>query len=150
MFTVKQVSEVLGISPHALRFYDNEGLLPLLERTESRRRMFSLEDIEWVYTIQCWRATGMSVAEIKRYIELARIGDDTFDERHAMIRRQRDRAVEEVNAAKQRVKILESKVKWYEEMKKGANPNKWKPDIRKMVDEALSGKKKRKKHIDFV
>ncbi len=57
MFTVKEVSEIMGISPHSLRFYDKEGLLPTLSRTESKRRMFSYEDLEWVYNIQCWRAT---------------------------------------------------------------------------------------------
>ena len=64
MFTVKEAAEIMGISPHSLRFYDKEGLFPSLARTESGRRMFSYEELEWVYTIQCWRATGMPLAEV--------------------------------------------------------------------------------------
>jgi DNA-binding transcriptional MerR regulator len=43
MFTVKEVSEILSVSPHALRFYDNEGLLPGLSRRNTHR-FFSYED----------------------------------------------------------------------------------------------------------
>lgn len=142
MFTVKEASEIMGISPHSLRFYDKEGLLPTLSRTESRRRMFSYEDLEWVYNVQCWRATGMPLAEIKRYIELLREGEETIEERYRMILKQREKAIEEVKAAKERVKMLEHKVNWYEALMKGADASKWRPNIRAIVDKTLAKKKR--------
>lgn len=142
MFTVKEASEIMGISPHSLRFYDKEGLLPTLSRTDSRRRLFSYEDLEWVYNIQCWRATGMPLAEIRRYIELARQGEGTLEERYRIILKQRDRAIEEAKAARERVKMLEYKVNWYEALRKGANPDKWRPNIPAIVEKALAKKKK--------
>lgn len=142
MFTVKEASEIMGISPHSLRFYDKEGLLPTLSRTNSRRRMFSYEDLEWVYNIQCWRATGMPLAEIRHYIELLREGNGTIEERYQIILRQRERAIEEAKAAKERVKMLEYKVNWYEALRNGANPNKWRPNIQAIVQKALAKKKK--------
>lgn len=144
MFTVKEVSEIMGISPHSLRFYDKEGLLPTLSRTDSRRRLFSYEDLEWVYNIQCWRATGMPLAEIRRYIELARQGEGTLEERYEIIQKQHARAVEEVKAAKERVKMLEYKVNWYEALRKGADPAKWRPNMQAVVQKALAKKKKEK------
>lgn len=143
MFTVKEAAEIMGISPHSLRFYDNEGLLPTLSK-RNKRRLFSYEDLEWVYNIMCWRDTGMSLADIRRYIELAREGDDTVDERYEMILRQRDRAIEEVKAARQRVKMLQRKVLWYQALKRGEDPNKWRPDIDALVKkaQAVNGKSK--------
>lgn len=141
MFTVKEAAEIMGISPHALRFYDNEGLLPTLSR-RNKRRLFSHEDLEWVYNIQCWRETGMSLADIRRYIELYREGDATIEERYQIILRQRDRAVEEIKAAKQRAKILQRKVLWYQDLMHGANPNKWRPNIHAMIKKAVARKKK--------
>lgn len=142
MFTVKEASEIMAISPHTLRFYDKEGLLPTLSRTESGRRMFSYEDLEWVYNIQCWRATGMPLAEVKRYIEMLREGDKTIAERYAIIRRQHERAIEEVRVAKERVKMLEYKTKWYQALMNGDDPNKWRPNIHAIVDKALAKRKK--------
>lgn len=142
MFTVKEVSEIMGVSAHSLRFYDKEGLLPTLSRSDNGRRMFTYEDLEWVYNIQCWRATGMPLAEIRRYIELAREGRGTIEERYRIILEQRERAVQEVKAAKERVKMLEYKVNWYEALRKGANPDKWRPNMRAIVQKALAKKKK--------
>lgn len=142
MFTVKEASEIMGISPHSLRFYDKEGLLPTLSRTESRRRLFSLEDLEWVYNIQCWRATGMPLAEIRRYIELAREGAGTVEERYRIILKQYDRAIEEAKAAKERVRMLQYKVNWYEALRRGADPNKWRPNMHAIVQKAQEKKKK--------
>ena len=142
MFTVKEAAEIMGINPHSLRFYDKEGLLPTLSRTESRRRMFSYEDLEWVYNIQCWRRTGMPLAEIKRYIELVREGEATIEERYQMILKQRDRAVEEAKAAKERVKMMQYKVNWYESLREGADPSRWRPNIHAIVQKALAKRKK--------
>lgn len=142
MFTVKEVSELMGISAHSLRFYDKEGLLPTLSRTESKRRVFSYEDLEWVYNIQCWRATGMPLAEIKRYIELLREGEQTIEERFQIILKQQEKAVEEVKAAQERVKILEYKVNWYKALMSGADSSKWRPNMRAIVEKKLAKKKK--------
>lgn len=142
MFTVKEASEIMGISPHSLRFYDKEGLLPTLSRTESKRRLFSYQDLEWVYNIQCWRATGMPLSEIKRYIELLREGDGTIEERYEIIQRQHARAIEEAKAAKERVKMLEYKTRWYQALMNGEDPNKWRPNIHAIVDKALAKRKK--------
>lgn len=143
MFTVKEAAELMEISPHSLRFYDNEGLLPSLSKRNGRR-MFTYEDLEWVYNIMCWRKTGMSLADIRRYIELAREGDDTVDERYEIILRQRERAMEEVKEAKQRLKMLHRKVMWYQALKAGDNPNRWRPDIEGMIRKAQAKKKKSK------
>lgn len=142
MFTVKEASEIMGISPHSLRFYDKEGLLPTLSRTESGRRMFSYEDLEWVYNIQCWRSTGMPLAEIRRYIGLLREGKETLEERFEIILQQRDRAIEEAKAARERVKILQYKVNWYEALRQGADPDKWRPNIHAIVQKAQAKKKR--------
>lgn len=144
MFTVKEAAEIMGISPHALRFYDNEGLIPTLSR-RNKRRLFSYEDLEWVYNIQCWRETGMSLADIRRYIELARQGEETMEERYEIIMRQRDRATEDVKAARQRLKILQRKVMWYQDLMNGADPSKWRPNIRQVVRKALDKKKTKEK-----
>ncbi len=142
MFTVKEASEIMGISAHALRFYDKVGSLPTLSRTGSGRRMFSYEDLEWVYNIQCWRATGMPLAEIKRYIGLLRQGDGTIQERYQIILKQREKAIEEAKAARERVKMLEYKVNWYQALLQGADPSKWRPNIRAIVEKAQARNKK--------
>ena len=144
MFTVKEVSEILDISPHTLRFYDNEGLLPGLTK-RNKRRLFSYDDLEWVYNIQCWRETGMSLADIRRYIEAAMEGESTLEERYNLILNQRDKVVEDIKTMKARLKLLERKTHWYQDLMRGADPNKWRPNMRALVKKAQeNGKLKTK------
>lgn len=140
MFTVKEVSEILNVSPHALRFYDNEGLLPGLSRRNTHR-LFSYEDLEWVRSVQCWRESGMSVADIRRYLELYSEGDGTLGERRQMILEQRDRAIAEVKAAKERVKMLDRKVQWHDALVAGEDPNKFRPNMYAIVEKAMKRKR---------
>jgi len=126
MFTVKQVSEILNITPHALRYYDNEGLLPGLLR-RNKRRLFSSDDVEWIRNIQCWRKSGMPVSYIKRYRELLSRGDRTFDERFKMIIELRDKAIQDVKEANERLELMEEKIKWYETTASEETADRFKP-----------------------
>ena len=54
-YTIKQVSELTGLSIPALRYYDKEGLLPDLRRKESGYRIFSDEDLYALELIACFK-----------------------------------------------------------------------------------------------
>ena len=44
-YTIKQVSQLTGLSISTLRYYDREGLLPELRRRESGYREFGESDL---------------------------------------------------------------------------------------------------------
>ena len=46
MYTVKQVSEITGISAYTIRFYDNEGLFPFVLRSANNVRLFSENNLD--------------------------------------------------------------------------------------------------------
>lgn len=73
-----------------LRFYDKEGLLPFVERSSGGIRIFQDTDLEWRRIIGCMKKAGMSIRDIRQYIEQAQRGDDTIALRLAMFRRQRE------------------------------------------------------------
>ena len=73
-----------------LRFYDKEGLLPFVERSPGGIRMFQDTDLEWLQITCCMKKAGMSIRDIRQYIEQAQRGDDTIVLRLAMFRRQRE------------------------------------------------------------
>ena len=73
-----------------LRYYDKEELPPFVERSSGGIRMFQESDFEWLQIIGCMKKAGMSIRDIRQYIELALRGDDSIDTRLAMFRQQRD------------------------------------------------------------
>lgn len=52
--------------------------------------MFRQSDFEWLRIIRCMKKAGMSIKDIRLYIELAMQGDDTIDTRLEMFRHQRE------------------------------------------------------------
>ena len=80
----------LDVPASTLRFYDKEGLLPFVERLPGGIRMFQESDFEWLQVIGCMKKAGMSIRDIRQYIEQAQRGDDTIALRLAMFRRQRE------------------------------------------------------------
>jgi len=136
MFTVKQVSKIMGISPHTLRFYDKEGLLPNLTRNSNGHRFFSRNDLQWVFIIQCFRDTGMPLAEIREYVKSAGKGNSTIQERYQIIKSQKIKVMESLETVKRQLKILDMKTEYYKALMRGESGEKWLPDIQSMIDEA--------------
>ena len=87
--TVGEISKLLNIPASTLRYYDKEGLLPFVERSSSGIRKFQDNDIEWLKMIECLKKSGMSIKDIKTYLELTLQGDDTIHERLELFKKQR-------------------------------------------------------------
>lgn len=80
----------LDVPASTLRFYDKEGMLPFVERLPGGIRMFQDTDLEWLQIIGCMKKAGMSIRDIRQYIEQAQRGDDTIALRLVILHRQRE------------------------------------------------------------
>jgi DNA-binding transcriptional MerR regulator len=84
-YSIHQVSEMMQLRPTVLRFYEKEGLLPSVKRSRSGIRRYSAEDLEWIGLIVCLKNTGMSIKQIKEFVDLSVQGDSTLKERCEML-----------------------------------------------------------------
>lgn len=113
-YTVGQMAKRLGVAPSTLRYYDKEGLLPYVERSDGGIRMFKESDYEWLSIIECLKQSGLSIKEIRRYIDLCRQGDATIQERLQLFINRR-RAVQQQMAQLQKtLDMLDYKLWFYE------------------------------------
>ncbi|WP_166534719.1 MerR family transcriptional regulator [Blastococcus xanthinilyticus] len=67
---IRQVSEETGLSIDTLRWYEREGLLPLVERSTDGRRRYPPGALRFIRLVQALRRTGMPVADVRQFIEL--------------------------------------------------------------------------------
>ena len=88
-YTVGEMAKRLGVPASTLRYYDKEGLLPFVGRSSGGIRVFEEKDFEWLRIIECLKKTGMSLKDIREYIELAMQGDATIAQRLEMFRKQK-------------------------------------------------------------
>lgn len=64
--------------------------------------------------IECLKKTGMSLKNIRHFIELSMQGDETIDERLRLIIRQKEAVQAQIDELKQTLQTLEFK-QWYYE-----------------------------------
>ena len=88
-YTGGEMARRLGVPASTIRYYDKEGLLPFVGRSSGGIRVFTEKDFEWLRIIECLKKTGMSLKDIREYIELAMQGDETIARRLALFRKQR-------------------------------------------------------------
>ncbi len=118
-YTIGEVAKVLNLSASTLRYYDKEGLMPFVERKASGIRVFKNDDIGALRIIECLKNTGMPIKEIKRFIDLTLVGDDSIDERLNIILKQRESVLQQIEELKGHLATLDHK-KWYYETAKEA------------------------------
>jgi DNA-binding transcriptional MerR regulator len=82
----RQLAEATGESAHTLRYWDEMGLLPGVRRNSAGHRRFVDQHVGWVGLLERLRTSGMSVARMRRYAQLAAAGDDTKPGRLALLR----------------------------------------------------------------
>ena len=118
LYTVGEMAKLLDIPASTLRYYDKEGLLPFVERSSGGIRMFKEQDYEWLKMIECMKKAGMSIKDIKKYIELTIQGDDTIHERLELFQRQRQLVQEQMKALQRTLDVLDYKCWYYETAEK--------------------------------
>ena len=111
-YTVGEMAKRLGVAPSTLRYYDQEGLLPFVERSEGGIRVFKESDYEWLQVIGCLKKTGMQLRDIKTFIEMAMQGDQTIEPRLALITKQKESVKAQIAELEETLRTLEFK-EWY-------------------------------------
>ena len=126
-YTVKQISEIMGMSQHTIRYYTDLNLLPV-KRDSANRRIFDEESINWLMGIKCLKGCGMSIEDIKKYGDLCLIGDETLIERREIMKKQLEIAKRNLENAKEILEYVKKKVAHYDDVIAGkiaddTNPN---------------------------
>lgn len=95
-YSIGEVSERMHLPIPTLRYYDKEGLLPFVQRTDAGHRRFSEADLEWLSLIECLKAVGMSLGEIRHFSALYQQGDETLQQRYEIFAAQEQVVLEQI------------------------------------------------------
>ncbi|MFE6085768.1 MerR family transcriptional regulator [Streptomyces virginiae] len=129
---IGEVAERTGLSVHALRFYEREGLLVgPVRRTTGGRRRYAPVDVDWLLICVKLRESGMPLADLKRFAELVRQGPGNEAERLALLDVHRRRVEERIQALEECRSVIAGKVGVYaEHLARGEAGGLWDPTAR--------------------
>jgi len=113
--TIAEAADISGVSAHTLRYYERAGLIGDVDRAASGHRRYSEEDLAWINVLQCLRATGMPIRDIRRYAELARSGDDNLEARLALLEQHRAAVQAQLDEVLGHMAFIDRKIATYKE-----------------------------------
>jgi len=116
-YTVGEAAIKLKVAPSTLRYYDKEGLLSV-QRTEGGIRIFTGDDMKALAMISCLKKAGMSIKDIKQFMEWCSMGDSTIHQRRELIEKQRRTVEEQIKELNSTLDVLEYKQWYYETAEK--------------------------------
>jgi DNA-binding transcriptional MerR regulator len=114
--TVSEAADRVGLTPHTLRWYEQEGLVAPVGRDSAGRRRYTDADIGWLTLLTRLRRTGMPVRDMRRYAELARQGDDTLLDRVALFEQHRARVLAQIDELQEDLAVLNYKIDVYRQI----------------------------------
>ncbi|MDP4085472.1 MAG: MerR family transcriptional regulator [Bacillota bacterium] len=112
-YSISEVAAKFNIPESTLRYYDKKGLLPLLERDEAGRRLFSEDQISLLETIICLKNTNMPISGIKQYIEWVVEGATTIELRLEMMKNHKKAVLAEIAMMTESLKGIDLKITRY-------------------------------------
>jgi DNA-binding transcriptional MerR regulator len=112
-FTIAEVAEQTGLSAHTLRYYERAGLLDPPERDWNGHRRYSERDVRMLRLLTRLRATGMPIAEMRRYAQLCRVGPSTFDERRELLEEHRRQVLGRIAELRDDLALIDYKIEVY-------------------------------------
>lgn len=115
-YSIGEVSRILNIPISTIRYYDKQGLLPLIKRSGGNMRIFDEDDLSWLKLLECLKGTGMQLNDIKTYFRLCREGRSTYKERYEMLLRQKKETESKMDELKQSLNIIDYKCTFYKIM----------------------------------
>ena len=110
-YSIGQVAEMFGLPISTLRYYDKEGLFPELARSAGRRQ-FSDREIEALRVIECLKASGLEIKDIKQFMQWCSEGPSTYAQRKQLFEERRKAVEEEMAQLQKTLDLLKFKC-WY-------------------------------------
>jgi DNA-binding transcriptional MerR regulator len=115
--SIGQVAERTGLSVHALRFYEQQGVfVSPVRRGPGGRRSYTQHDVDWLTVCIILRASGMPLPALRRYADLVREGAGNEAERLALLREHHGRVTTQIGKLTQCLDLITFKVGVYEDL----------------------------------
>lgn len=122
MYTMMQVCRETDMTYQTLKYYCNEGLIPNVKRDGNNRRIFDERDVKWIKDLVCLKKCGMSIQEMKEYLDLCLQGEATIPQRKEMLAKKQEALRISIQSLEESIAYIDWKQEFYDDVLSGRRP----------------------------
>lgn len=118
-YTMMQVCREAGMTYQTLKFYCNKGLVPNVKRDRNNRRVFDEHDVAWIKSLVCLKRCGMSIEEMRAYVDLCLQGEPSIPQRKELLAVKREQLKEQMAQIQESLDYIDWKQGFYDDVLAG-------------------------------
>ena len=119
MFTMKDVCKQVNMPYETLKFYCNKGLVPNVKRDNNNYRIFDENDVACIKSLICLKNCGMSIQEMKEYLDFCLDGPSTIPQRKIILDKKREELLGKVSVLQKSIDYIDWKQGFYDDVLSG-------------------------------
>ena len=121
-YTIKETSNLTGLPASTLRYYESIGIIdPIKRDASSKQRVYSEENLNTLTAIACLSATGMSLEDMRIYMQNAKRGAGEAGEQVSLLMTHKQRLAVEASLLKVRQQYVDLKIEYWHGVEAGDN-----------------------------
>jgi DNA-binding transcriptional MerR regulator len=106
---MQEAAAASGLSPDAIRYYEDEGIIGPFESSSSNHRRFSDSDLAWIGVVTCMRDAGLGISDLREFATLLRGGGAPADP-VTFLRERRGALAARAEALPRAIDVLDDKI----------------------------------------
>lgn len=122
IYTMMQVCRKLDMTYQTLKCYCNEGLVPNAKTRANNRRIFDEHDVKMDQRFNMFKKCGLSIQEMKDYLERVYKENATILLRKEMLAKKREELEKSIRELEDSIDYIDWKQNFYDNVLTGKQP----------------------------
>jgi DNA-binding transcriptional MerR regulator len=113
-YSIKEAAALTGLPASTLRYYESIGVITAIERGDSsKHRVYTEDDLDQLTWVACLQATGLSVGEMRKYLQNSTLGPGAAAEQVELLQIQQQRLAREAELLAVRRRYVQLKIDYW-------------------------------------
>lgn len=119
-YTIKEAAALTGLPASTLRYYESIGVIAPISRGESsKHRVYDEDDLDQLMWVACLAATGMSISDMRQYVENGELGPSAAGAQVELLEAQQQRLAREADHLALRQRYVGLKIDYWQAVEAG-------------------------------
>lgn len=113
MYTIKEISEMMGLKASTIRYYEEIGLLENVVHKDKYHRLYDRQHVDRLGAIECFKKARLSLEDIKQFFEYEKNMESCSGKIIDMMTQQEEKTLEAMRTLEEGLNHVRKKIKYY-------------------------------------